>query len=158
MPEEVRKAYKEALASLSEDKNQNGIPDVLEGTGNVLGVQQSSLTINGRDVGDLPREVKQLLAYMAGLPDGKPEAPALTPQQTALMKTLDATSSFLRTVLLMLSAAAGVAAIAVGVWVHIHMDAGSRSQGGTFYVDIVILIAVAWLVGTLAAIVRQGRA
>jgi hypothetical protein len=58
MPEDVRRAYDEVLATLR-DADADGIPDVFEG-GNahpVIGVQQSSLTFNGRTLtsaGELP--------------------------------------------------------------------------------------------------------
>ena len=49
MPEEVRRAYQQALAQFA-DADHNGIPDVLErgGPGNVIGIQHSSITVNGR--------------------------------------------------------------------------------------------------------------
>ena len=49
MPKEVRKAYQQALAQFA-DADHNGIPDILERgrPGNVIGIQHSSITVNGR--------------------------------------------------------------------------------------------------------------
>jgi hypothetical protein len=49
MPEEVRRAYLQALAQFA-DADQNGIPDILEQgkAGNVIGIEHSSITVNGR--------------------------------------------------------------------------------------------------------------
>jgi hypothetical protein len=155
MPEDVRKAYQEMLGQLSADTDRNGVPDVLEGRGNTLGVQQASITINGRNIGDLPEPVKWLLGYAARQASAGTAGPARTPEQERLVKTLDATSSVLRTLLLMLSAFAAGALMVVGIWMIVHMDASSRSQGGAFYVGIVVVIAFAWLVGTLVAVARR---
>lgn len=49
MPADVRRAYDQALGFLA-DRDGNGIPDVLEmaGQGNVICVQHSRITVNGR--------------------------------------------------------------------------------------------------------------
>jgi hypothetical protein len=50
MPSEVRQAYEQALAQFA-DANKNGIPDIFEAlaTGNVISIQQSSISFNGRE-------------------------------------------------------------------------------------------------------------
>jgi hypothetical protein len=70
MPEDVRKAYDEVLATLR-DADADGIPDVLE-AGNartVIGVQQSSVTFNGRTLtsaGELPAWLRCLCHVCIG--------------------------------------------------------------------------------------------
>jgi hypothetical protein len=134
------------------DADGNGVPDVLEGQGNVVGLQQSSITVNGRtvdNVKDLPPPVRWLLGWAVRqvVPTQGPEA--APPANAPLLRRLDAATSVLGTVLYMLSAfmAAGLATI--GIWVIVHMDASSRSQGGAFYVGIGVAIALAWMVGSL---------
>ncbi|HZA53286.1 MAG TPA: hypothetical protein VE616_03465, partial [Candidatus Udaeobacter sp.] len=70
MPEEVRQAYQQALAHLA-DADRNGIPDILErgAAGNVIAIQQSSITIDGREyktVGDMPAVVRRLFELAVG--------------------------------------------------------------------------------------------
>jgi len=50
MPEAIRQAYQQALAQFA-DADKNGIPDIMErgATGNVIAIQQSSITFNGRE-------------------------------------------------------------------------------------------------------------
>jgi hypothetical protein len=154
MPADVLKAYQEMLAQLSADTDRNGVPDLLEGRSNVLGVQQSSITVNGRNITDLPKPVKWLLGYAARQAALNTIVPTRTPEQTRRLQTLDATTKVLRTLLLVLSAFGSVALMVVGIWMIAHMDASSRSQGGAFYVGIVVVIAFAWLVGTLMHLAR----
>jgi hypothetical protein len=73
MPEEVRRAYQQALAQFA-DADHNGIPDVLErgGAGNVIGIQHSSITVNGRtyeSVDAMPALVRLLYEHAIGQVD-----------------------------------------------------------------------------------------
>lgn len=81
MPEEVRQAYQEAMAHFV-DADKNGIPDILErgAKGNVIAIQQSSISFNGREfksVGEMPAVVRGLFemamtqadANKNGIPD-----------------------------------------------------------------------------------------
>jgi hypothetical protein len=82
MPEDVRQAYRQALAHLA-DADKNGIPDILEGGaagGNVIAIQQSSINFNGKEygsVGEMPAIVRRLFemamnqadANRNGIPD-----------------------------------------------------------------------------------------
>jgi hypothetical protein len=73
MPEEVRQAYQQALAHLG-DADKNGIPDIMErgGTGNVIAIQQSSISFNGREynsVGEMPAMVRRLFEMAMGQAD-----------------------------------------------------------------------------------------
>ena len=66
MPEDVRQAYRQALAEFA-DADRNGIPDVAERevAGHVVSVRQSSLTVNGRTF-DLAGEVPALVRHLCG--------------------------------------------------------------------------------------------
>jgi hypothetical protein len=73
MPEDVRQAYRQALAHLA-DADRNGIPDILErgGAGNVIAIQQSSINFNGREyksVGEMPAVVRRLFEMAMGQAD-----------------------------------------------------------------------------------------
>jgi hypothetical protein len=73
MPDEVRQAYQQALAHLA-DADRNGIPDILEAgaAGNVIAIQQSSITVNGREfktVGEMPAVVRRLFELAMGQAD-----------------------------------------------------------------------------------------
>ena len=85
MPEDVRKVYQQALAQLA-DADHNGIPDALEhgGAGNVIGIQNSSITVNGKtygSVGEMPALVRFLYEQAMGQLDpnraGAPGAPGV---------------------------------------------------------------------------------
>ena len=81
MPEEIQQAYQQALAQFA-DADKNGIPDTMEGraAGNVVAIQQSSITFNGREyksTGEMPAIVRRLFemamaqtdANRNGIPD-----------------------------------------------------------------------------------------
>jgi len=133
MPDDVRKAYQQALAQLA-DADHNGIPDVLErgGAGNVIGIQNSSITVNGKtygSVGEMPALVRFLYEQAMGQLDpnragalgalgalGAPDAPEGSlpkvnrePAPAAddgLMRVLDQSENVLSTVLVVLLAGA----------------------------------------------------
>jgi hypothetical protein len=70
MPEEVRQAYQQAIAQFA-DADKNGIPDILErgAAGNVIAIQQSSISFNGREfksVGEMPAVVRRLFEMARG--------------------------------------------------------------------------------------------
>jgi hypothetical protein len=159
MPDDVRKAFLAMLSQIGTDADGNGVPDVLEGKGNVLGLPQSSITVNGRtveNVKDLPRPVRWLLTYMVR--QVAKQAPGAAPPANApLLRQLDAATSALGTVLYTLSALVGAGLATIGIWVIVHMDASSRSQGGAFYVGIGVAIALAWMVGNLVRLGLRRR-
>jgi hypothetical protein len=73
MPEEVRQAYQQAMAQFA-DADRNGIPDILErgAAGNVVAIQQSSISFNGREyksVGEMPAVVRRLFEMAMGQAD-----------------------------------------------------------------------------------------
>jgi hypothetical protein len=174
MPEDVRKVYQQALAQLA-DADHNGIPDVLErgGAGNVIGIQNSSITVNGKtygSVGEMPALVRFIYDQAMGQLDpdragalgglGAPYAPDApegsvpklngepAPAAAApFMRALDQTESVLSTVLVIVLAAAAGAVIVFGSWMITHMDASSRSQGGAIYVGFGMMVVLAAIAG-----------
>ena len=159
MPDDVRKAFQAALSQIGTDADGNGVPDVLEGKGNALGLPQSSITVNGRtvdNVKDLPRPVRWLLTYMVRQVARR--ASGAAPAANApLLRQIDSASSLLGTVLYTLSAHMGAGLATIGIWVILHMDAAARSQGGAFYVGIGVVIALAWMVGSLVSLGLRRR-
>ncbi|MBW8840141.1 MAG: hypothetical protein JF602_09895 [Gemmatimonadetes bacterium] len=110
MPEDVRKEFGARLAQLAADADGSGVPDVLEGKGNVAGLQ-TSISVNGRPVenlNDLPLPLRLLMGYAVRrvaatpLPQSQPAASA------ALLRRLDDTSNTLGTLLYGISARIGV--------------------------------------------------
>ena len=72
MPPDVRQKYEQLMAKLKEDRDGNGVPDILEGkaTRGVAGansvvnvVKTSKFIVNGqeRDISALPAEIQNLL-------------------------------------------------------------------------------------------------
>jgi hypothetical protein len=160
MPDDVRKAFLAMLAQVGTDADGNGIPDVLEGKGNIPGLPQSSITVNGRtvdNVKDLPRPVQWLLGYMVRQVATKQGLEATPPARAPLLRQLDAATSVVGTVVYTLSALLGAGLATIGIWVIVHMDASSRSQGGAFYVGIGVVIALAWMVGSLVKLGMRRR-
>jgi hypothetical protein len=177
MPEDVRKVYQQALAQLA-DADHNGIPDVLErgGPGNVIGIQSSSITVNGKSYGsvaEMPALVRFLyeqamgqldpdragaLGALSGLrapsaPDGPAGSlPAVNSEPAPaadqpFIRALDQTESVLSTILVILLAAVAGAVIVFGSWMITHMDESERSQGGVLYVGL----AMAVVLGAIAS-------
>jgi hypothetical protein len=175
MPDDVRKLYQQALSQLA-DADHNGIPDVLErqgaGAGSVIGIQNSSITVNGKTYGsveEMPRWVRFIFEQAMGQltptrPIGRDpirataaDAPAgLLPQRTSgpghvpdegLMQVLDQSENVLSTVLVVVLAAAAGAVIVFGSWMITHMDESSRSQGGVIYVGFAMVVVLGAIAG-----------
>jgi hypothetical protein len=174
MPEDVRKVYQQALAQLA-DADHNGIPDVLErgGAGNVIGIQNSSITVNGKtygSVGEMPALVRFLYEQAMGQLDpnragalgalgalGAPDAPEgslpkvnrepASAADEGLMRALDQSENVLSTVLVVLLAAAAGAVIVFGSWMITHMSESERSQGGVFYVGLAMVVLLGAIAG-----------
>ena len=64
MPDEVRQAYQQAMAQFA-DADKNGIPDILErgAKGNVIAIQQSSTSFNGRKFKSVVRCLPLCVAF-----------------------------------------------------------------------------------------------
>jgi len=162
MPDDVRRAFQGKLAQLTQDADHDGVPDVLQGRG--LGVEGAAITINGHTIenlNDLPTPLRWLVSSMLEHAVGEAAAlqrsTASTPDLARMLQSLDATSTALRMRLLTLSAGVAGALVALGIWIMVHMDASSRSQGGNFYIGILILLAFLWLVNSLASLVSLAR-
>jgi hypothetical protein len=97
MPPDVRKAYEVMLDQL-EDKDKDGIPDVLQGGSagkNVLGTLQTSVSFNGRtleNMGGLPAPVRDLIANVIAHGIRQGTAPAEPHGNEPLLRTLDTAS------------------------------------------------------------------
>lgn len=162
MPKAVRTAYQEALAGL-EEANKNGVPDILDRgeTGNVIRIQESSITVNGREfqnVASMPGPLRVLYEYALRQAEGAQHGLSRTvtgDSGTVARALLPRTHSedFLRAHYRAKHTAARVLPILLGlltggiliagvsmVW---HLDASLRSQGGDFYVGPGLLVAVA---------------
>jgi hypothetical protein len=179
MPEDVRKVYQQALAQLA-DADHNGIPDILEhgGAANVIGIQNSSITVNGKtygSVGEMPALVRFLyeqamgqldpnragaLGALGGLgaasapdaPEGSVPKLKTEPPSAAdqgLMRALDQTESVLSTVLVILLAAAAGAVIVFGSWMLTHMSKSEESQGGVLYLGLALMVVLGAIAGGL---------
>ena len=166
MPEEVRRAYQQALAQFA-DADHNGIPDVLErgGPGNVIGIQHSSITVNGRtyeSVDAMPALVRllyehaigQVDANRIGLPvnaaailglnprsksvaaDGSPEPPV----SDDFMQPSDRTGRSLEHVIQIFLGFAAVATLAGAIFLLFKMD-GSQTKE-RLYVAIAALVVL----------------
>jgi len=162
MPDDVRRAFQDKLAQLTQDADHDGVPDVLQGKG--IGAGGAAIAINGHtieNIKDLPTPIRWLVSSM--LEHAVGEAAALqrstppTPELVRMLQSLDATGTALRTRLLTLSAGLAGALVALGVWIMLHMDASSRNQGGTIYLGILVLLAFAWLVNSLVSLIRGAR-
>ena len=73
MPADVRQAYEQAMAQFA-DRDKNGIPDILESRSqdNVIAIQQSSITFNGREyksTREMPPMVRRLFEMVLGQAD-----------------------------------------------------------------------------------------
>lgn len=150
MPEEVRQAYQLALAQFS-DADQNGIPDILEpgGNGNVITIQHSSITVNGGTydgVGEMPAAVRRI--YEQALLNLPHESERRTADPGQLVATLD-------TVLRLLLAVVAAIVLVGAVLIMLTMDAGSRNQGGRWYVAVAALVVLGAIDSQFAWLVRR---
>jgi hypothetical protein len=178
MPAEVLKAYQEALGKLA-DADRNGIPDVLEqrGAGNVIGIQQSVITLNGKtyaSVGEMPPLVRFLYEQAMGQLDPSRAGPSRAPDaperslpgvnsepgaipNERFTRVLDRSEKALSTVLVVILSAAAGAVIVFGSWMITHMDASSRSQGGVLYVGVAMVLLLGVIGGQLISAWSRAR-
>jgi hypothetical protein len=96
MPPDVRKAYEVMLDQL-QDKDKDGIPDVLQGGSagkNVLGTLQTSVSFNGRTLEGmgLPAPLRGLIENVVAHGISKGTAPAEPHGNEPLLRTLDTAS------------------------------------------------------------------
>jgi hypothetical protein len=165
MPEAVRKSYLDALAKFAEDKNRNGIPDILEpgSAGQVIGIQHSSITVNGRtyeSVEEMPALARILYehamgkmgASRTGLPTSAAAIRGLRPtsqsnEQPApadLMRAVDSGRRAIERVIQLLLGFMAAFIFTGAVFIMLEMDRGSQAKERLF-VAIIALV----LLGTL---------
>ncbi len=146
--EDLPDGVRQALAELA-DADRNGVPDVLErGDATVVSVHHSSLTVNGRtynDADEMPPAVRrmfdQAMAFAAA--PGRPTPlhdPAGPNRQ--MLATLDRLDDVLTRVLRILLVGVAVAILAGAAFLMTQLDAGSRSQGGRWFVAVAALVAL----------------
>jgi hypothetical protein len=166
MPGEVRKAYQQALAQFA-DADHNGIPDALErgGPGNVIGIQHSSITVNGRtyeSVDAMPALVRllydhaigQVDANRTGLPLGAAAILGLNPRSKSpaadglpeprvtddYLRALDKAGHSLERVIQIFLGFAAVAILACAIFVLFKMDGSQIKE--RLYVAIAALVVL----------------
>ena len=155
MPPEVRRAFEQTLSHLT-----GGDPAGAEVLGNLTGnnviaVEESSITLNGKNfpsIADLPPSVRWLFEYaqrQAAADRGEFIEPSAAPSEGRewWLRALDSTQYTLGTILQVITGFIAGAVIVGGVWLIVHMDAGSKSQGGGFYVMLGVLAALLWVGG-----------
>ena len=169
MPAAVRQAYEQALAQLA-DADRNGVPDLLEDAAarDVVSVRRSSVTVNGRTYGsidELPVFLRRLLgeAVLAsggggvlGVPETAAEGQTpfpgaeaghqvlggLAPDGGPAITQLDRIDRTLEGFFRVLLGSVMVGIVAGAVFLMWVMDAGSRSQGGRFYLAVLAVLAL----------------
>jgi hypothetical protein len=147
MPEDVRRAYQAMLDQL-EDRDKDGIPDVLQGgsTGNTLGVLKTSVTFNGRTlegVESLPAPMRRLLENVMGQEKGRSTAHTEVHGNEPL--TLETTSRAAERVLwVLLSFIAGFVLI-FSVGLMFAIGGGQEYLKGRLIVAITALLLLGWL-------------
>jgi hypothetical protein len=139
MPADVRKAYQELLDQL-QDKDKDGIPDVLQGEGatNALGILQTSVTFNGRtvdDVAGLPVPIRRLLENATGHASSSDGAPTEEPLGD------EAAGGLLG---VMLAFVAGFTLV-FGVGLMFAIGGGPSHLAGRLTVAIAALLFLGWL-------------
>jgi hypothetical protein len=153
MPEDVRKAYVEAMAWL-QDADANGIPDVFETSNRdtIIGVQQSSITFNGRTIeaSELPAWARQLAGLSAGdNTTGPTGAPRATGNDT--FEGLDVAQRTLGPLLAFLAGFVLVFAIALMVTI----GGGQRHFAGRLSVAVPALLLLGWLDSYATQVARR---
>jgi hypothetical protein len=146
MPADVRKAYEELLDQLR-DKNEDGIPDLLQGggAGNVLGIRQTSVTFNGREVGDLPAPMRRLIENAMGHGSSSAAAPPEPHGNEPLVQSLETAGRAAGELLgVMLAFAAGFT-IMFSVGLMFAIGGGRSHLAGRLYVAIAALLVLGGL-------------
>jgi hypothetical protein len=154
MPEHIRNAYLQALTMLR-DADANGMPDVLKAGSahTVIGVQQSSVTFNGRtlnSIGALPVWLRRLVHSATGQEDAsstrEPKPPGTGPSEG-----LDTAQ---RTIGMLLAFTAGfVLMFSVGLMFAI--GGGRNHLAGRLTVATAALLLLGWLDTQATRIARR---
>ena len=128
MPEDVRSAFQAMLDQL-DDKDKDGIPDVLQGgsAGNVLGILKTSVTYNGRTwegVESLPAPMRRLLGNVMRHGKDRSTAPTEVHGNEHLVRTLEAASRATEGVLGVLLAFAAGFVLILGIGLMFAIGGG----------------------------------
>ena len=149
MPADVRKAYQELLDQL-QDKNKDGIPDMLQGggTGNVLGILQTSVRYNGRtlaDVGGLPAPMRRLIEGAIGHVSSRGTAPTEPHGNEPLVRSLETTGRAAGRLLGVILAFLAGFTIMFSVGLMFAIGGGRSHLAGRLSVAIAALLFLGWL-------------
>jgi hypothetical protein len=150
MPQDVRKAYQEMLDQF-QDKDKDGIPDILQGGSagkNVLGMLQTSVSLNGRtleNMGGLPAPLRRLIGNVIAHEISKGHAPAEPHGNEPLLRTLDTASRSTERLLGVLLAFIAGFILIFSVGVMFAIGGGPELLKGRLAVAIAALLLLGWL-------------
>ncbi len=149
MPPDVRNAYQVMLDQL-QDKDKDGIPDVLQGGSagkNVLGMLQTSVTLNGRPLEGmgLPAPVRHLIGNVIAHGISKATAPTEPHGNEPLLRTLDTASRVTEGLLGVLLACAAGFALVFGVGLMFAIGGGPELLKDRLIVAIAALLILGGL-------------
>jgi hypothetical protein len=149
MPADVRKAYQGLLDQL-QDKDQDGIPDVLQGggPGNVLGILQTSVTYNGRtldNVRGLPAPMRRLIESAIGHVSSRGTATTELHGNEPLVQSLEAAGRAAGGLLGVLLAFVAGFTIMFSAGLMFAIGGGRSHLAGRLTVAIAALLFLGWL-------------
>ena len=146
MPEDVLRAYRQALAALP-DADGDGIPDALGGQAG--GTLHWSVTVNGRTYGgsdEVPTSVRRLC---------EEEADGASAGRRRVLAGLDEAQAVLEGTMRVLLGGLAGAVFAGAILIMADMDASSRSQGGRVYVALAAVVALGAVDSRFAWLARR---
>jgi hypothetical protein len=149
MPPDVRKAYQVMLDQL-QDKDKDGIPDVLQGGSagkNVLGMLQTSVSLNGRTLEGmgLPAPVRGLIANVIAHGISKGTAPAEPHGNEPLVRALDTASRATEGLLGVLLAFVAGFVLIFSVGLMFAIGGGREHLAGRLTLATAALLLLGWL-------------
>ncbi len=149
MAPDVRKAYQVMLDQL-QDKDKDGIPDVLQGGSagkNVLGMLQTSVSLNGRTLEgmDLPAPVRRLIGNVIAHGISKGTAPTEPHGNEPRLGTLDTVSRATEGPFGVLLAFVAGFVLIFSVGLMFAMGGGPELLKGRLAIAIVALLLLGWL-------------
>jgi hypothetical protein len=159
MPPDVRKAYQVMLDHL-QDKDKDGIPDVLQGGSagkNVLGMLQTSVSLNGRTLEDmgLPAPVRRLIGNVIAHEITKGTGPAEPHGNEPLLRTLDTASRATEGLLGVLLAFAAGFVLVFGVGLMFAIGGGPELLKDRLIVAIAALLILGGLDNQATRLARR---
>ena len=149
MAPDVRKAYQVVLDQF-EDKDKDGIPDVLQGGSagkNVLGMLQTSVRLNGRTLEgmSLPAPVWRLIGNAIAHEITKGAAPAEPHGNEPLVRALDTASRATEGLLGVLLAFVAGFILIFSVGIMFAIGGGREHLPGRLTIAIAALLLLGWL-------------